>query len=64
MNTSYLNPFGQAALNVLKNFGNITRINETNTHINDVIKNTYNQEPKKVDNIKEICYEKNTILLP
>lgn len=58
MKTTYLNPFNQAALNIIKNYGNITRISQTTEHINQIIKNTYNQEPKKVDTIKEICYDK------
>lgn len=58
MKTTYLNPFNQAALNIIKDFGNITGISQTTEHINEIIKNTYNQEPRKVDTIKEICYEK------
>ena len=58
MKTSYLNPFGQAALTVLQNFGNITRISLTEPHINEIITNTRNQDPKKIDTIQELCYEK------
>lgn len=58
MKTTYLNPFNQAALNIIKNYGNITRISQTTEHINQIIKNTHNQEPKKINNIKEICYDK------
>ncbi len=58
MKTTYLNPFNQAALNIIKNYGNITNITKTTEHINEIIKNTPNQEPKKINNIQEICYEK------
>lgn len=42
MKTTYLNPFNQAALNIIKDFGNITGISQTTEHINEIIKNTYN----------------------
>lgn len=58
MKTTYLNPFGQDALNILQNYGNITRITQNHTHINDIITNTDKQDSKKINTIQELCYEK------
>jgi len=58
MKTAYLNPYGQSALEIIKDYGNITNIEEKTMEINDIINNTHNQRPKHVDTIKELCYEK------
>jgi len=58
MKTTYLNPFNRDSQNIIKNYGNINKISQTTQHINHVIKNTHNQKPKKIDTIKEICYDK------
>lgn len=58
MKTAYLNPFGQSAYEIIYNYGNITQITQQTSEINNIILNTYNQEQKSVDTIKELCYEK------
>lgn len=58
MKNTYLNPFGQEALSIIKNYGNITRISEKTVHINQIIQETPNQEYKEVNSIRELCQEK------
>ena len=58
MKTSYINPFGQSAYEIIQSYGNITQIAQTTQEINNVIENTYNQDPKKINTIKELCYDK------
>ena len=58
MKTAYLNPFGQSAYQIIYNYGNITRITQETQEINNIIENTHNQDKKKVNTIKELCYEK------
>ena len=58
MKTTYLNPFGQEAFMIIKNYGNITRISQTTEHINQIIQETPNQEYKQVNTIQELCKEK------
>ena len=58
MKTTYLNPFGQEALAIIKNYGNITRISEKTEHITQIIQETPNQEYKQINTIRELCKEK------
>ena len=58
MKTAYLNPFGQDALEIIQGYGNITKITETTQEINNIIEHTPNQDIKKVNTIRELCYEK------
>ena len=58
MKTAYLNPYGQSALEIIHNYGNITQITQPTQEINNIIEHTYNQERKHVNTIKELCYEK------
>lgn len=58
MKTAYLNPYGQSALEILQNYGNITQITTTTQEINQIIENTHNQDTKKINTIRELCYDK------
>ena len=58
MNTAYLNPYGQNAMEIIQGYGNITQITQTTQEINNIIKDTPNQEAKQVNTIQELCYEK------
>ena len=58
MKTAYLNPYGQGAMEIIRDYGNIRNIEEATTQINEVIHNTYNQRPKNVNTIKDLCFEK------
>ena len=58
MKTAYINPYGQSAIEIIHDYGNITNITETTQEINTIIHNTHNQRPKHVNTIKDLCYEK------
>jgi len=58
MKTAYLNPYGQSALEILQDYGNITQITHATQEINNIIENTYNQDLRKINTIRELCYDK------
>ena len=58
MKTAYINPYGQSAIEIIHDYGNIINITETTQEINTIIHNTHNQRPKHVNTIKDLCYEK------